>query len=330
MKILITADLHITKGIKTDVGFNFLDYIHSYYLENNLNYLFVLGDIFEKASNIKNESFIPLFKKLLDMKKDGINFIFLLGNHDIINVDNDSIVETFEPIGKVIKKYEEIHFPNEDNAFGFLPYTKKEEDITNIRKDLRYLFTHIPIADFTFDNAYHATEKHAFKKALFEDFQFVFTGHFHRHQSYKNIVYPGSPFQHNRGERGQEKGFIIFDTKIESYEFIKYDKAPTYLQISIEDIPNLNNFDFNNKYVTVKIDKRIKDFAKLKYILYERGALDIQPIFETVEEEVEINEEIEVNHNIEDIAKEFVLGAKNEKINNEKLSKIFEKVLKEV
>lgn len=329
MRILLTGDFHVTKGIKTNICLNFLDYIHQYYKENDLDYIYVLGDVFDRSSSIKNEAFIPLFMKLYQMKNDGVNFLFILGNHDIINVDNDSLVETFEPIGKVIKEGGTAlkHLGCGDEENYFLPYTKDDETIPH---QGRYLFTHLPIADFSFDNAYHATEKHAFKKSLFEEFNLVFSGHFHRHQVQKNIVYVGSPFQQNRGEIGHIKGFVVLYDEEENWDFVEYNEAPKYINFSVEDIPNINNIDFRNTFVVVKVDRKIKDFAKLRFILYEKGALDIIPIFETIDETIEINsDEIEVNESIEDVVREVIMSFDIEHIDNKRLLNLFEKVLVE-
>jgi len=324
-KIIISGDWHIKKGIYTSLAIDFLDYAYLYYKENKINLFIVAGDIFDKSSNIKNESFIPVYKKLWEMKNNGVKFIFILGNHDIINVDNNSIIETFEPIGKVVKEEEEITF--NDIKITLLPYTKDENKIP---KSGDVLVTHLPIADFSFDNSYHVTEKHAFKRSLFEEFNLVLTNHFHRHQHRKNIVYVGSPYQMNRGERGHDKGFVIFDTETENWEFIKYEGAPTYLQINTEDIKSLNNFEFKNSFVVVKMDRKIKDFAKLKYILYDMGAVDVIPLFESVQEDGnEIQKEVEVNENIGEMIKVYITKCELENIDNNKLLKLFDRVLKE-
>ncbi|HUS51087.1 MAG TPA: metallophosphoesterase, partial [Candidatus Paceibacterota bacterium] len=312
MKILLTGDWHSTKGIKANICINFLDYAHAYFKENNYDLLIVLGDIFDRSANIKNEAFVPLFMKLYEMHQDGIKMIFILGNHDIYNIDNDSIVETFKPLGKVVKDYEEIEFNGE--TFGFMPYTKDEDKVNSYPSNI-ILFTHVPIADFSFDNAFHATEKHAFKRSLFERARLVFTGHFHRHQNWRNIIYVGSPFQQNRGETGQSKGFVTYDTETENWEFVEYNDAPKYVEITTENIPQIKNFDFKNSFVTVRVDRKIKDFAKLKYILYEMGALDIIPIFEHSDETVEINDdEIEVNESIEDVVREVIMSVEDDRI----------------
>jgi DNA repair exonuclease SbcCD nuclease subunit len=321
MRVLLTADWHVKKGIQSKLIIDFLETIEEYYFENNIDYIFVLGDIFNKSSNIKNEAFVPLFMKLLKMKSNGINFKFLVGNHDVFNIDYDTIVDTFSPIGEVIKSYKEISF--EDETFSFLPYTKKEEDIPS---NGNILFTHIPIANFSFDNAFHATEKHAFPFEKFEEFDFVFTGHFHKHQHIKNIVYVGAPNQLTKSDKGQDKGFIVLDTSIEKWEFIEYLNAPKFIELNSSDIKNLKSLDIKGNYVIINIDEKIQDFAKLKYVLYEYGAIDILPVFIKEEENIEV-ENIGHNGDLEEIAKEFISSI--EDVDNNKLLKIFEEVLKE-
>lgn len=320
-KILLTADWHTKKGLQSQLIVDYLDYLQEYYFQNDIDWLFVLGDIFHKSSNIKNDAFVPLFMKLLEMKNNGVHFVFLVGNHDIYNVDYDTIIDTFSPIGRVIKEYTRLEFNGE--IFDFLPYTKKEEELP---EGGNYLFTHVPIANFSFDNAFHVTEKHAFPFEKFEEYNMVFTGHFHKHQNIKNITYIGSPNQLYRGEINQKKGFVVLDTEVEKWEFIEYDEAPKYIEITSSDIKNLKSLDINGNFVVVYIDEKIQDFAKLRYILYEYGAIDIIPIFTKEEEDVEV-EEISQGNDLEDIAREFIGSIKD--VDNEKLNKVFEKILEE-
>ena len=324
-KILITGDWHVKKGITTNIILNYLDYLLTYCIDNEIKDMFILGDIFDKSSSIKNEAFVPLFMKLYQIKNSGIKLTFILGNHDIYNVNNDSIVETFMTIGTVIKEGIEDKF----NNYFFLPYTKKEELIP-YNKFNGILFTHLPIADFSFDNSYHATEKHAFGKAFFSDFDLVFTGHFHRHQVQGNIIYPGSPIQLNFGETGQKKGFIVLDTSgNKSWEFIEYNKAPTYIKIDINDF---QDFDPTNKFVSVIIDKKIENFIKLRKILLDKGAIEVRPEFKKNDNDdiVLDNTSFLENSSIKDMTKEYISKVKLDNIDTSKLLSIFENIKKEL
>ena len=94
---IFTSDLHVDKGIWVSITIDYLDYLMTYAAKNNIKDVVIGGDVFEKATKIKNESFIPLFLKFMEMKSAGFNLFFILGNHDVYNNSNDSIVETFTP-----------------------------------------------------------------------------------------------------------------------------------------------------------------------------------------------------------------------------------------
>ena len=64
MKYLLTGDWHLKKGIRTQIILDFLDYLFDYYKNNHIDKFVILGDVFDKSVNIKNEAFIPLHKKL--------------------------------------------------------------------------------------------------------------------------------------------------------------------------------------------------------------------------------------------------------------------------
>ena len=321
MKILITCDLHVQEGIYTDICLDYLNFLDDYCSKNDIKTIVIAGDVFEKSSKIKNESFLPLFFKFMELKEKGYNIIILLGNHDIYNVDNDSLVEAFCPFAKVIKTTEDISF--NDRELTFLPYTK---DIRDIPEKGDVLITHLSIANFRFDNNYHVNEKIAFEENLFENFNKVFTGHFHKPQERGNIIYPGSPYQMNFGECGQEKGFVVFDTESDKWERILYKGAPTYKKIKVEDFIDS---DVSNQFIEVEINEKVDSYVKLKHLLYERGALNVVPHFKQEEVDLIIDENAEVNFNdgLLVMMEEYIANnIKIENIDNEKLLELFREI----
>lgn len=336
MKILLAADLHCEKGIKVNSVLNFLEDTEKFYLDNHLDYYFILGDIFDKASSVKNEAFIPLFLKLFSMKEKGIKFLFVLGNHDIYNTDNSSLVEVFAPIGKVIKNNTHSSKLDDfkDKDWWFVPYTKAEEEIPERGE---FLFSHLSILDGKLDNAYHATERFAINTDVFRGFEHVFVGHFHTHQTFKNITYIGSPHQLNRNDENKEKGFVVLDTNTKDFEFHVFNNYPKFLTISSSDLKRINEIDFKNKLVYINIDRKISDISKLRYVLFERGAVSITPVFSSEEKNIEFDNHIEYDGNIQKIAIEYInnlnleemKGFDLEGVKKNLLLKMFDKIVEE-
>lgn len=326
MKVIISSDLHVQKGIWIDIALEYLKYLTNFYLKNNIDYIFFAGDVFEKSSKINHEAFVPLFKQFLEMNAAGVKMIFIKGNHDIYNMNNGSIVETFSPFGKVIENgYENIEINGVD--FHFLDYTK---DKTLIPKKGDYLISHLDILGFSFDNNYKVQDPVCFHPDDFVNFKHVFTGHYHRHQTMKNIVYQGSPYQLSFGEAGTKKGFVILDTDENKWYFEEYKNAPKFLKIKAEDFDKV---DVRNTFVSVEINTKIENYVKLRHLLYERGALEITPVFKTEENSIEIFKEIEFNFNntVENMVVAYLSeGVKVEGVDNKKLVECFQRIRKEI
>ena len=323
-KAIITGDWHLQTGIYTDICLDYLDHLMSYGEQNEIKIMIIVGDIFEKSSKIHNDAFIPLFFKFMEMKEAGWEIYIVLGNHDIFSVDNDSLVETFSVFGKVIKDFEQIEIDGKE--IDFLAYTK---DPTDVPQEGGTLMTHLSIADFQFDNKYHVNEKAGMPRSTFEGYDLVFTGHFHRPQQKGNVIYVGSPYQMNFGEKGQEKGFVVFDLQTNEWERVIYDQAPVYKVI---DGTNFLEEDVENCFIQVEIKDKVDNFVKLKHILYEKGAIDVSPVFceEVTEVEIDQSQKIDMDNTVPAMVKEYILNVKIKDIDNQKLVKIFDKTLKEL
>ena len=318
--LLFVSDFHIEKGIWVSITIDFLDYLINFCEENRIKDILIGGDIFEKATKIHNEAFVPLFLKFMEMKNRGLNLFFILGNHDIYGSEtNDSIVETFSPFGKVIKDSETLSIDN--HLYDLLSYTKDKTKLPNRAKTL---LTHLAITDFDFDNGYENTDD-GFSPDDFSHYDLVVSGHFHRHQEKGNIVYAGSPYEKNFGEEGQRKGFIVVDKY--NYTFYPYKNAPRHLTIEVKDF---DKYDYKNTFVQVKINKKVENFVKLRHILYSRGAIEVRPSF-IKEEEVEMDEiKLDSSGSIVSTVKQYLNDIKINGIDNNKLIDLFSKITEEV
>lgn len=320
MALIFTGDFHIEKGIWVSITINYLDHIIEYCEENGIKDVVISGDVFEKATKIHNEAFVPLFLKFMEMKHKGLKLYFILGNHDIFTDNNDSIVETFSPFGMVIK--DKAFLTIDGNLYDLLSYTKDKSKIQNTSE---VLLTHLAITDFCFDNGFLNTDD-GFAPSDFSNYKLVASGHFHRHQEKGNIVYAGSPYEKNFGEEGQEKGFIVINGS--DYKFIPYINAPTHLTINIEDF---DKYDYKNKFVSVKINKKTENFVKLRHILYGKGALEVRPQFIQNEDDNKlIDIKVDSIGSITTIIKQYLNELKLENIDNKKLISKFETVISEV
>jgi DNA repair exonuclease SbcCD nuclease subunit len=198
--------------------------------------------------------------------------IFLLKGNSLHDGDNaDYNGNLFQGINKIDAP--EILFL-EDLLIFFLPYNSKDLLINQINKwkkefpnenTQKILMTHFGLEGATI-NDYEVPNQETLSKKDLAWFDFVFAGHFHKHQEvWKNAWQVGSPYRVSFAEKDDKKGFIHFkDGKV---KFIELD-VPGMLVI--ENINNKKVWEKNipGSFVKVILDEQyvdLKVFDKEKY-----------------------------------------------------------------
>jgi len=311
--MFITCDLHVSKEeLRLLSCLNFLDFLQKECLKTGDKKLAILGDIFHTSNSIKNQMFVPIFMKFLEMKKNGIDLYFIPGNHDIYNKDNSgALAETFSAFGTYIQKSATLNI--DGTEYDFLAYTEDSSDIPN-NSDI--LLTHLSIEGFWPANY--------MLKDSFEHYNLVVSGHVHKYQQEGKFFFVGAPYSCNRAESSYLHGYA----RINGYDIVHYDynDAPEYMTINAEEFNK--DIDYRNKIVTVQISKKIENFVKLRDILYERGAIDVLPEFQK-EETIDTNEHnVDTNENVVKSAAKYIEEIKADKIDNAKLLACFKEVLR--
>lgn len=317
--ILAFGDLHADKSqIRILTVINFLDYIINYCKEHKeITTVVNLGDTFHTSNSIRNECFVPIFMKFLELSKI-VKVITIVGNHDALNKDNtDTLSETFSAFSTFIKKSESINIDGMD--YDFLSYTEDPSDIPN---KSRVLFGHLEVEGFFF-NPNRKIDSSMFTPEMFDQYNIVISGHLHHSQLRDNFCFVGSPYPTNRGEGGKKNYFALIDG--DRVELKEYNEGPDYITISAEQFND--KIDYTNKIVTVQINQKIENFVKLRDILYERGAIEINPEFIKDDIEETQEEKIDTNENVIKSAAKYISEIKNSKINNEKLLNCYKNIL---
>jgi DNA repair exonuclease SbcCD nuclease subunit len=265
--------------------------------------------------------FIPFFNKLLELSSVATLYVFS-GNHDMINMECDSLLEAFKTFSHFVKKSETIEI--DGVSYDFLAYTQNPDDIPNKGE---VLFTHLEVEGFYF-NPFKKCEDKTFTKESFENYDLVVSGHLHKKQEDGNIVFPGSPYSTRRDEAGNHY-FAVIDGK--DYELVEYNEAPEYMTVSLEEALLSEDIDYNNKLVEVIIDSKIENFVKLRDIMLNKGAVEIVPKFVKNETaDTSVREKIDANEGVTVSMVKYLKSTNKSGIDNEKLLSCFKNVLQRV
>lgn len=278
--IYLLGDLHL--GIKNNSieWFNtqrkfliewFIETIKKGGFNPDTDILIQLGDWhhIRESINIRidNES-EEIFETLSDMFKRGIYIV--LGNHDVYYKDRTDI----NSLKKIPKLYPNIHIfekPNilniNENSHKFLlaPWehnvSKLSESIKKYKKGCDYLLCHADINEFSL-NKWTKINGGLDREDL-KYFKRIYSGHIHIRQSNGNMTYVGTPYQLDRGDFGNIKGFYKLNVKndklIES--FIENTISPRFIKIEAKKMLNMNmneiSKEFDNNFIDILIDNNL-------------------------------------------------------------------------
>lgn len=302
---LYLTDTHL-KESNQELIFDIFEQAVSVCKENDIDRIFHAGDFFTSRTS-QSLSNLLIFGDVLEMlKKNGITIFGIAGNHDKTNQDSErSYLDIFRKHKNftVIRGQEVFSFNGV--TVGFLPYftksyTKRLKTLEKMAKtldnDSNILITHIAFNGAVNNDGSVVDESVKTKSVRFWDK--VLVGHYHDSNSFKNIIYTGSSYQSNFGERLDDKGFqLIYNDA--SLEFIP-SKYPKYIKVKLEmsdDIENeielYENENGDNLRFIFQGDKH--DLHKVDRQKLDKLGIDVKFEFNDINEEILKIENAEFN-----------------------------------
>ena len=102
----------------------------------------------------------------------------------------------------------------------------------------RYMFGHFELPGYLMNAMVAMPEHGEVRREHFGNFDHVFTGHFHKRQTQKNITYIGNCFPHNYADAGDdERGLMILEWGQEP-TFHAWPDQPRYRVFKLSDVLN--------------------------------------------------------------------------------------------
>lgn len=222
-------------------------------------YLVVIGDLFHVRGVVPAEVTQAVYRLFERIRKELKMVIYIsTGNHDQVDV-----LGTIHGIYSFKNLVQMIDTPLREEIGGttcvFIPYMASHEDTlhcfarADIDGPVDIVFAHCGV-----DGAYIGPVEYKIKDPLTvedinaERFKWVILGHYHKPQNMSdNVLYVGSPAQINRGEAGEKKRWLIYDSstgglksyasgakefrRITSSEWVASDSLPSHYYDIEED-----------------------------------------------------------------------------------------------
>jgi DNA repair exonuclease SbcCD nuclease subunit len=159
---------------------------------------------------------------------------FILGNHDLFYKDKREInsVEFMRLFPNIIPIKETLT----DGDVTIMPWLVGDEwkAVPNIKS--RYIFGHLELPLFYMNAMVQMPDHGQLQGSHFINQEYVFSGHFHKRQTGRNITYMGNAFPHNYADAGDDdRGMMILEWGKEP-EYRTWPDQPTYRLYKLSQI----------------------------------------------------------------------------------------------
>jgi len=290
-KWAIFTDLHLgvhqNSSTWHNIALKWADWFTAELKSKNISNIIFTGDFFHSRSEI-SVSTIHAASDLLSKFKD-FKIYMVVGNHDSYykekpDVNSLSILKGYSNI--II--CDTVHTLNiNGREVALCPWGVSYEEIP----DCDVIFGHFEIESFKM-NAHKLCESGFRPTDLLKKSSLVFSGHFHLNEEREyddgNIIYVGSPFQLDFGDRDTRKGYYTIDFANLTHSFHSNKTTPEHKKISISEICkdgtldetylNLASGNFIRLVIDSKIEQKSLDDIILKFNSCSPLSLTIDPL----------------------------------------------------
>jgi DNA repair exonuclease SbcCD nuclease subunit len=274
-KVACISDIHL--GVHQDsqtwhdIAIKFAYWLNGVLRENNIKDIIIAGDIFHNRHEIGVNT-IHTAHKFFDILKE-YNIVAITGNHDCYYKDKSDINSISILNNKNITIFQELRtYTINNKTFTFCPWGVAVENIP--KSDV--IVGHFEITNFKM-NQHKVCDHGVATESLLNRGKLIISGHFHfrDHRKYsdgRSILYLGSPYELDFGDRDQVKGVTILDTDTLEVKLIENNVTPKHKKVKISDLTEgkikLDEISstVSNNFIDLCIDKNL-DTQALDLIL---------------------------------------------------------------
>lgn len=305
MKIAILSDLHVfpwpefstltKKGPSRLLDcVSVLRDVRAYCLEHDVEVVAFCGDLMHRRGVVSTLALNLVVRELELFKKREIEVLAVDGNHD--QADRQGLVHHVEalhrsglvhgvmPAGKgwavwSVGGLEIVAVPYCDGRDELARRLDRGVEVAGRGEKIALLHHGFQGAKVGTHLEYEVREPISASDLLGDRrFSFVFSGHYHAHQSIvgiQNAFYVGSPLEHVRGTVDAKKGFLVYDVEERSFAMVPLDR-PRFVTLGWDDLARGDLRAVEGNFV----DATWKDYpggeAALASALREAGAAGVR------------------------------------------------------
>ena len=242
-KAAVCTDIHF--GLKSNSTqhnedcLNFIKWFTAKAKEEGCETAFFLGDWHNNRASINIVTLNYSLRALEHLNDNFDSVYFIPGNHDLYYRDKRDVQSV-----EWARHLPNVHICNDWHISGdvvIAPWLVGEDHKRISKLNAKYMFGHFELPHFYMNAMVQMPDHGDVKREDFHGIERVFTGHFHKRQTHKNITYIGNCFPHNYADNhDDERGMMVLEWDKEP-EYHAWPDQPRYRVYQLSDV--LQNTD---------------------------------------------------------------------------------------
>jgi DNA repair exonuclease SbcCD nuclease subunit len=237
-KAALFTDIHFglksNSSLHNDDCLNFVHWAVAKAKEEGCETCFFLGDWHNNRASINILTLGYSLRALEHLNENFDRVYFIPGNHDLYYRDKRDVQSV-----EWAKHLPNVQICNDWFTSGdvvIAPWLCAD-DHKHLRKlKGKYLMGHFELPGYLMNAMVEMPEHGEFKRDDLQHFDHVFTGHFHKRQTKKNVTYIGNAFPHNYADAGDdERGLTILEWGQDAV-FHAWPDQPRYRVFQLSDV----------------------------------------------------------------------------------------------
>ena len=328
-KVACFTDIHF--GLKSNSSTHnqdcedFVDWYIAKAKEEGCDVGIFMGDWHHNRNSLNITTMDYSLRALEKLGKAFDKFYFFPGNHDLYYKDKRDIHSV--EFGKYIPGITVVHEPTTIGDVTLCPWLVGDEWRAVGKKGGKYIFGHFELPNF-FMNAMVQMPDHGELKADdFQNYELGFSGHFHKRQQQRNMIYIGNAFPHNYADAwDDDRGMMILEWDGKP-EYHAWPAQPTFRTITLSRlIDEADTLILPKQHLRVTLDIDISyeeaSFIKEKFIA-DYAIRELTLIAEKKEAEINTNIDIQAFESVDQIVSRQLVSIDSDTYNKNTLLSIY-------